>query len=185
MRREMNADKGVFALAKQLSDARPDLTVLNLRMFADQRAAADYVNSAEGGRTDAAYGNASGHSASAAYGDRSGRAEGDAVAVGLPAAGTTTASKTYQDTQIHNRERSMPQGHVSERRVEGQDVAMKVRALPYAKGECTGATMSSVLLYDPKCSSLRTLSCSISCERALLPAPAHQACTAVKCCVLI
>ena len=104
-------------------------------MLADHRAA-DYARSAEEGRTDA-YGNASGHSAGATYGDRSGRAEGDAVAVGLPAAGTTTASKTYQDTQIHNRERSMPQGHVSERRVEGQDVAMKVSApCCTPRGEC-------------------------------------------------
>ena len=57
-----------------------------------------------------------------------GAKKGDAVAVGLPQAGTKTASVQYNDAQISDQEKEMGADYVKENIEQGKDVAMQVRS---------------------------------------------------------
>jgi hypothetical protein len=55
--------------------------------------------------------------------------KGEAVAVGLPQAGTQQKEVSYTDTQISDKQRAMASDSVQENVKKGKDVEMKVRAM--------------------------------------------------------
>jgi hypothetical protein len=56
-------------------------------------------------------------------------AKGEAVAVGLPQAGTKQKEVSYTDTQVSDKQRAMASDSVQENVEKGKDIEMKVRAM--------------------------------------------------------